>query len=294
MEEHDITPKRPGQALPKLLILVIAAILSATLLRSVFVNPATYKNSMRYLDDKMSTATTLTVGTTSASLVVSLLPEDIGSSIADEMAEFSGYLLIVVSAIFLERYLMTTLGFVATTIIFPISALFAGLAALSPAETKARFREYATRLLIFGICLLAIIPLGCLCGRAIEEANSASIQMALEATKEAEEIVEEIPEDGKNIFEQVGDFFGGLWSNATEGYEWAKTALSNFMSAIAVMLVTTIAIPILILFCFVWLVKFLTKRDFVVAIINSVNSFAQTTKRRIRASGRKTNRNLKA
>ena len=50
------------------------------------------------------------------------------------------------------------------------------------------------------------------------------------------------------------------------------------MASVAVMLVTTIAIPILIFFCFLWLVKFLTKRDFVIALVGFADRFADSTK----------------
>ena len=69
--------------------------------------------------------------------------------------------------------------------------------------------------------------------------------------------------------------------SATKAYEWAKTVLSNYMSSVAVMLVTTIAIPILMLFCFLWLVKFLTKRDFVIAVVGYADRMAESTRQRL-------------
>jgi len=269
----------------KIISLLTAIILSITVLRAMLVNQKTYQSSMNYLDEKMETASMLAVGTTSASLVVSLLPDDTGSAIADELAEFTGYLLLVDSAIFLERYLLTTIGFISSAIVLPMGFLFIGLSVLSEEKSKAKLKEYAFRLLIFGVCIVLVIPLGCACGRAIEKANASSIQSALSAAKEADEMVEAIPdetEEDKNIFSQVGDFFVGMWKNATDGYEWAKTTLSSFMASVAVMLVTTIAIPILMAFCFVWLIKFLTKRDFVIAIVGYADGFTRSVQKRIR------------
>ncbi len=126
-----------------------------------------------------------------------------------------------------------------------------------------------------------------MCGRAIELANADSIKMALNDAQSANKMVESIPaeEGNKNIFDKVGDFFSGLWKSATEAYEWAKTVVNNFMSSIAVMLVTTIVIPILIIFCFLWLIKFLTKRDFVVAVVGFADRIVERTRRTITDTG---------
>ena len=103
-----------------------------------------------------------------------------------------------------------------------------------------------------------------------------------------EKAVESMPEDArdKNVFDHIGDFFSGLWKSATGAYEWAKTTLNNFMRSVAVMLVTTIAIPILIALCFLWAVKFLTKRDFVMAVVGYSDRLAGRASRALH-SGRK-------
>ena len=265
----------------KLFCLGLAVAFLLITARPFLTDPGTYPNSISYLDSKLSNAKMLTLGATSASFVVSLIPDDAGTPIANELARFSGYLLFVISAIFLERYLLTTIGFVSTAIILPMACLFAAMAALAREGNKTKFKEYAFRLLIFGVCIVLIIPAGCLCGHEIERANKESIENALEDARNANTIVESIPDENRNVFEKVGDFFTSLWGSATKAYEWAKTVLSNYMSSVAVMLVTTIAIPILMLFCFLWLVKFLTKRDFVIAVVGYADRMAESTRQRL-------------
>ena len=265
----------------KLLTLAAIFVLLLTVIRPIMVRQSTYQSAFDYLEEKMGNATMISLGVTSSSFVISLIPDDAGSAIANELAEYSGYMLIVISAIFLERYLLTTIGFVSSSIILPLSCLFAGLAIIAHPQSRLKLKEYAFRLLIFGICIAIVIPLGCYCGRMIENANSASIQAALDDAKNANEIMESIPEgeESKNIFDKVGDFFSGLWKNAADAYSWAKTRLSHFMASVAVMLVTTIAIPILIFFCFLWLARFLTKHDFVIAFVGFADRFTGSAKK---------------
>lgn len=302
MSELPVLPETPEvkeKVLPKVLkLLALAAVIALllTVVHPIMVKQSTYQSAFDYLEEKMGNATMISLGVTSASFVISLIPDDAGSAIANELAEYAGYMLIVISAIFLERYLLTTIGFISSSFILPLACLIAGLAVIARSQNRLKFKEYAFRLLIFGICIAMVIPAGCYCGQMIEKANSASIQAALDDARTANEIMESIPEDeqSKSIFDKVGDFFSGLWKSATEAYDWAKTRLSHFMASVAVMLVTTIVIPILIFFCFLWLVKFLTKRDFVIALVGFADRFADNTKNVIVHKKAPTRKRIKA
>lgn len=189
--------------------------------------------------------------------------------------------MLVISAIFLEKYLLVTIGWVSTAIAL-LSCVFWAFAVLSKTGNKMKWKEYAVRTLIFSICIACIIPLGCYCGAAIEDANRDSIDRALQDAENANQIVESVPmEDNKDFFQKVGDFFAGLWDSAKQAYEWAKNVLNNFMASIAVMMVTTIAIPVLMFFAFLWAIKFLTKRDFVITVVGFADKFAEGTRKRL-------------
>ena len=271
MNETPVSPgRRKLYAALKLTALALVVALCVLVLRPVLTDPATFTGTLEYLDEKKQNAMMISLGSTSASFIVTMIPDDTGTPIANELAQLSGYLLFVLSAILLERYLLTALGFLATCIVMPLACGFGALAVLAHGKNKQKFREYAVRFVILAVCVVQIIPVGCVCGREIERANAASIDAALTDARNANEIVKSIPEDqqNKNIFEKVGDFFSGLWSSATEAYEWAKSVLGNFLSSVAVMLVTTVAIPVLILLCYVWLIRLLTRRDFTASLIS--------------------------
>ena len=91
--------------------------------------------------------------------------------------------------------------------------------------------------------------------------------------REANSIVDQIPEGEKqNIFGKVGEFFTNIWNSANQAYDWAKTVLANYLSSVAVMLVTTIAVPIILLLAFIWTVKYLTRKDFAALILSSIGA----------------------
>lgn len=282
----EITPysERKGGKMSlilKLILVVLAIVLIVMVVRPWLTDLKTYESQTQYLDGKLANANMLALGCSSASFVVSMLPDDTGTAISSELAEFTGYLLLVISAIFLEKYLLVTIGWVSTAIAL-LSCVFWIFAILSKSGNKMKWKEYAVRTLIFSICIACIIPLGCHCGQAIEDANRESIEQALEDARDANAIVESMPaEEDKDFFQKIGDFFANLWGSAKKAYEWAKSVLNNFMTSVAVMLVTTIAIPILMFFAFLWAIKFLTKRDFIISVVAFADNFVEGTKKRL-------------
>ena len=64
-------------------------------------------HAIQSLDDKKTTALELTAAATAASAAITLIPGDAGTPIADKLADLSSYFLIVVCAIYLEKYLVT-------------------------------------------------------------------------------------------------------------------------------------------------------------------------------------------
>ena len=256
----------------KLFAVAAAILLILLVARPWLTSRTTYETQTRYLDAKMENANMLALGSSSASFVVSMLPEDTGTAISNELARFSGYLLLVISAIFLEKYLLVAIGWISIVLAL-LSCLFMIIAILTNSANKAKWKEYAVRILIFSLCIACVIPLGCYCGQAIEDANRESINNALKDAESANEIVESIPvENDRNFFGKIGDFFAGLWDNAKQAYDWAKSVLNNFMAAIAVMMVTTVVIPLLLILASILAIRFLTKRDFVAALVEFADS----------------------
>ncbi len=247
-----------------IVILLTAALLCIFVLRPILSSKDTYAGSIAFLEERLANTNKLILGSGSASFIMSMFPEDTGTPIANELAKLSSHLLLITSSILLERYLITAIGLAACIIIFPAACLF-GIAAVAATrkENRRKLAEHAIRMCVFGICFILIIPLGCACGQTIEELNRDSINRAMAIAEEANRIVEQIPEtEEKNIFGKVKDFFSDIWSSATQAYDWGKSVLSNYMSSVSVMLVTTIAIPIMILLAFIWAIIFLTRKDF--------------------------------
>ena len=139
------------------------------------------------LDEKKTTVMELTAASTAASAAITLIPGDVGTPIADKLADLSGYFLIVLCAIYLEKYLVTVLGYAAFKILIPIACLFFSAYILLRREGC---RVLAQKFLLFGLAVYLVIPASVKVSDMIEATYASSIESTLENAKQTTEEIQ--------------------------------------------------------------------------------------------------------
>ena len=242
------------------IICVAAAVILA--LASIFgvakltTDPAFYQKSIAALEEKQETVLELTAASTAASAAITLLPGDTATPIADKLADLSGYFLIVLCAIFLEKYLLTITAAAAFKVLIPAACAAFAAAALFP-RLRRTAGALAWKLALFGVAIMLVIPVGIRVSDLIEDTYQASIAATIQ---EATDTIQSSQNEGSateqsgisGFFSKVTDSITGAAAGAVEKL---RNVLNRFLEALAVMLVTTCLIPILVLLFFVWLVK---------------------------------------
>ena len=109
------------------IILLLVAILSFTVVADWVQKPQLHKNQMKILDEKKETVLKLTAVTTATSTLITVLPGDMATPIAEKLADVSGYLVIVLCAIFLEKYLLVITGVAVCKVMVPLLCLLLGI-----------------------------------------------------------------------------------------------------------------------------------------------------------------------
>ena len=103
--------------------LLVVAILSITVVSKYATSAEVHSSSITALDDKKMTAMELTAGVAATSTAISALPGDAATPIAEQVSELTNPLLIVVCAIYLEKFLLTTIGYIAFDFLIPFACL---------------------------------------------------------------------------------------------------------------------------------------------------------------------------
>lgn len=281
-------------------ILLLVAILSVTVIGKNVSAPENHQKTIASLDEKKQTVMELTAASTVTSALITLLPGDTATPIAEKMADVSGYLLVVLCAIYLEKYLVTITGYVAFTYLIPIAC---GLWILNLFFANATVRKLAAKLAVFGLAISLVVPASVKISDLIGDTYQAQIEATIEDAKNTQNILENSGVvDDTNATETTGtDAAGTVTGNVQEKennnsdsvsniFDWAKDAISgakdsvanvvenvtvstedlvqkvenslnHFIEAVAVMIITSCVIPMLVLLLFFWMVKIVLDVD---------------------------------
>lgn len=207
--------------------------------------------SIATLEEQKQTAMSLTATVTAASYAVSSLPNDTATPIAEQLADLTGPLLVVVCVIYLEKFLLTTTGFVSFSILVPLACLLFGINLFRPGEA---LRGWAVKVMVFALLLFAMVPTGVTITNLVQETFQESIDQTFATAEQFSEEVEDAKEQDSNALVQ---FFEGIGESVVKLFDMAKNVLSTLTDAIAVLLITTCAIPLLTLMFFIWIIRIL-------------------------------------
>lgn len=236
-----------------LAVLLAVAILSVTVVSKYATSAEVHANSIVALDDKKMKAMELTAGVAATSAAISAIPGDAATPIAEQVSELTTPLLIVVCAIYLEKFLLTTIGYISFNILIPLACVLLGVYLFSSKEV---LRTLAVKLAVFALAAFMIVPASVKATDLIEQTFETSIAETYDTVDEISGEAEKsaaAKDEGKG-FEKFLNSIGEGVSNFAEN---AKNALSVFIDAIAVLIITTCVIPIAVLLFFVWIVKIL-------------------------------------
>ena len=241
-------------------LLLALAVLSFAVVTPWATSAETHAASLAALEEKQTTVLELTAAATAASAAITLLPGDAATPIAEKLADVSGYFLLALCAVYLEKYLLTLTAYAAFRLLVPAALLLLAAWLLAGRDW---LRKAGWKLLVFAAAIVLVIPASVKVSGLIEDTYRVSLEETLRQAKDTTAAVEDSAQSGDSQEEQ--GFLGGLFSKVTEGVsqvvggltERVGQMLNRFLEALAVTLVTACLIPILVLLFFVWLVKFI-------------------------------------
>ena len=239
------------EKLIKVAVLLAAAVISFFLIGSLATRPENFGGTIKSLDEKSETVMALTGGAAAASAAISVLPGDAGTPIADKLVDMSGYFMIILSAIFLEKWLITITGMVAFRILIPIALIGLAVNLFVP---KQALRALFVKIICFALVLFISVPASVVLSDMIDDSYKASIQQTIDKAEENSKAVQEKAngEDDENALEKI---FNAVKGGVAEQIDNFKTILSDFMEAAAVLIVTSCVIPLAVMLFFIWLLK---------------------------------------
>lgn len=221
---------------------VLAALLLAVFLLALQSPKRFYQPVIQSVDVKKENVKKLLASTTAASAAITMIPDDAGTPIAEQLVNLGHYFIIILSTLYLEQYLMPVLGTAA-----PVLGL-AGLAllyCLPFSRRKRRLKRIACHLLVLCFTLPALIPASIVVSNGVEALYQDTIRETMEKAAAIEEAVKEAEGDEKGFWAAVTRNAKKVVSAFSGAVEWTKNALNEYIEAITIILVTDCVIPLL-------------------------------------------------
>ena len=238
------------------ILLALTIILSCTAVGNKLTDPATYTHTIEVLDHNRTTILGLTAASAAASAAVSALPDDVCSPLSQEISDFTTYFMLILSVIYLEKYLLTILAAAACYLLIPAGCSSLLVNCFFPSSV---LKSIGTKLIVFGAAVLLVIPTSVWVSDQINAIYSESIAITVEsASAVSENLIGEVAEDGAEnttVIDEAKVLLGDLSGSVAGVVEQFKNLLNRFIEATAVMIVTTCLIPLLVIVFFVWIVK---------------------------------------
>ncbi len=213
--------------------------------------------TVTYLDLKKKTVLELTAAATASSAAITMIPGDIGTPIADKLADLSGYMLIVLCAVFLEKYLVSITGFITLRWVIPIACILAIVHQFRPLPEKWHIKDITKKILGLALAITIAIPASVFISKTIENTYENSIQEAIDS---AEDSAGEIQDHtaSQSVWDRFISTIEGGVSSVTQKFE---SIMNSFIEAAAVLIVTACIIPVLVLMVLFWTVKLIFRID---------------------------------
>ena len=262
-------------------VLILLAVVLAGPVAGHFSSPQAWKDQIAVLDEKTSNVMGLTAGSAAVSAGLSAIPGDAGTPIAEKLMDLSVNFGIVLIALYLEKYLLTIFGLLAFRVLFPAALVMAAIALLRYARAGApgAWAGLAVRVALVGAVVFATIPTSIWVADTIDATFETSRQTQLEAqsAKEAAEQARKGDGAGTDVFEFIKDLPRTLTKGVTDAVADAQTALNRFVESFAIMIVTSCAVPLLVVFFYVWAAHALLGVD-----VEGAYAFARKRARKMR------------
>lgn len=252
--------------------LLVMAMLSLFVLAPILKDPIFLHGLLSTIDANIQAVSALAAGalgaagllsaaaTTTVDLaVVGFDPGATLAPIAERVTDVSGWLLIVVGALVLQKVLLALVGSIAFGLVIPIAC---GLGIVALYTGRTFWRVIAVRLAAFAVVLLIAVPGSIWLSSEISN-QYADIEAAQDRIDQAtgELTAQSTSNPASNPLEAIGQFFSDAGTAVagamTQFVDTANEALNDLTMTFIILLITACIIPVLSLFLIAWVVKLL-------------------------------------
>ena len=241
-------------------LLFLFAVISFTMIAPRAADPANHRHSIEQTEDKIASVMTLSGGAAATSATLTILPGDICTPLAEQLAELAKYFLLILSALYLEKFLITLSGYISFMCLIPLACVILGIAVI---RGRRDFLRTALKIALIAVIIFLIVP--------------ASVKLSDMVYRTQESKVSDTIEQYNDLGIEDGSDTGliGELSSITSGtIDKITSFMDNMLESLAVMIVTACVIPLLVFAFLIWLVRVIFSANVLVMDAKTLDAIA--------------------
>lgn len=238
-----------------ILALIFAILFSHFVCRYEVTKLPIINQSVEHLDDAQSMVLKISASTLTVSYFISLLPDDHATPLADALADFSKYFVLLLGMIFLERLMVIEGIPLVFSIIIPASCLFFISFILFKKEI---LKKIGLKLLILGITVLLVVPCGTYLSKTIGDRYLNYVDDTITKAEAGSEVIDEslsLDSGDKSFYEKVSLLFQTAVNSLKDYINYFKNIIERFITSIAIMIIIYCGIPVVTFLLFIWILN---------------------------------------
>lgn len=241
-------------------LLFLFAVISFTMIAPRAADPANHRHSIEQTEDKIASVMTLSGGAAATSATLSLLPGDICTPLAEQLAELAKYFLLILSALYLEKFLITLSGYISFMCLIPLACVILGIAVI---RGRRDFLRTALKIALIAVIIFLIVPASVKLSDMVYRTQESKVSDTIEQYNDLEI-------DGDSDTGLIGEL-----SSITSGtIDKITSFMDNMLESLAVMIVTACVIPLLVFAFLIWLVRVIFSANVLVMDAKTLDAIA--------------------
>ncbi len=240
----------------------LIAVISVFVVSDFVSRPEYTERTVASIDESREDVLKLAASSTAVSVALTALPGDLATPVADNLAELSKGFLVVLCALYLEKFLLSVTGIVAFRWLIPIACLIYIVGFLAKNRSV---RQISYKVACFAFVIFLAVPLGAGISNIIREQYGDTIDQIIESAENSAGLMEE--SIGENdIDENTGNGLGKILENlqqtgdtiargTSQFMKYMEKLVNRFVEVVAIMIVTSCLVPILVVLGLVWISK---------------------------------------
>lgn len=246
----------------KIIIPVLIALVSFFIISDIASSPKYTDKYMEVIDANRDSVMKLTASSTSVSVAISALPGDLATPVAEKLADLSMGFMIVLCAIYLEKFLITITGLVVFKWMVPVACI---LFLFGNILKKNFLKAVAYKMAILALALILIIPASVEVTRVVRNTYGSTIDETIQSAelsaglmKESmseDEVTDDTAKGLGKVIENLKNSGDSIASGTSEFMRYLEKLSSRFVDAVAILIVTSCIMPLLVILAIAWLTK---------------------------------------